>query len=103
MIQNLYVNKSPDFIDMTMWVELNYIEKTWEELSKTKKLVPVLIALVKGEKNLYSIFDNKKVNVSRSLKRLINTGLISKTKDSIYQWNDPLLRYWIRKTILKMQ
>jgi hypothetical protein len=84
-----------------MWLELSYLEKLWEELSKSKEMVTVLLSLAKGSQGLYGKLQNKKVNVSRAIRRLKAGGTIRKI-DNGYQFNDPLLLYWIRKKILHM-
>jgi AAA+ ATPase superfamily predicted ATPase len=89
------------YFDSVMWLELNYIEKLWEELSKSKEMVAVLLNLAKNNQNLYGKLQSGKINVSRALKRLKSGGTIRKI-DSGYQFNDPLLLYWIRKKILNM-
>ena len=89
------------YFDAVMWLELSYLEKLWEELSKSKEMVTVLLSLAKGDQSLYGKFQNKKVNVSRAIRRLKAGGTIRKI-DNGYQLNDPLLLYWIRKKILHM-
>ncbi|MBI4645143.1 MAG: ATP-binding protein [Bacteroidia bacterium] len=83
-----------------LYIELNYLEKTWEEICKNRENIPVILSLAKGENSLYSSINTKNINISRSLKRLIKSGIIAKS-GKIYIFNDPLLHYWIIKKILK--
>jgi len=88
-----------DFIESAMWVEINYIEKLWEELTRSKENIPVLLALAKSQRGLYSEIETKKINVARALKRLQVSGIVEKI-DKYYQITDPLFLYWIKRNIL---
>ncbi len=90
------------YFEAVMWIELNYIEKLWEELSKSKEVVAVLLNLAKGSQNLYGELQGNKVNVSRAIRRLKNGGVIYKT-DGRYLFTDPLFLYWIKRTILNIK
>lgn len=89
------------YFETVMWMELNYIETLWEELSKSKEVVAVVLSLAKGIQNLYGELHGKKINISRALRRLKTKGTIRKTGGQ-YLFNDPLLLYWIRSKILNM-
>jgi len=88
-----------DFIESAMWVEINYIEKLWEELARSKENIPVLLTLAKSQRGLYSEIETKKINVARALKRLQVSGIVEKI-DKYYQITDPLFLYWIKRNIL---
>lgn len=89
------------YFETVMWMELNYIEKIWEELSKSKEVVAVVLCLARGIQNLYGELHGKKINISRSLRRLKTSGTIRKL-DGKYVFNDPLFLYWIRRKILNL-
>jgi len=88
-----------DYIEESMIAEINYIEILWSELSKSRENIEVLLALSKEETSVYSSLDVKKINVARVLNRLINRGLVIK-EGKQYLLIDPLLKYWIKRTIL---
>lgn len=96
IVQSQIVN----FIESAMWVEVNYIEKLWEELTRSKENIPVLLALAKKQRNLYSEIKAKNVNVARVLKRLHISGIIEKI-DNHYVFTDPLFLYWIKRNIMR--
>ncbi|MEO5569997.1 MAG: ATP-binding protein [Bacteroidia bacterium] len=81
-------------------IEMNYIEKTWEELSKIKESVPVLLALASKQQSIYTATARHPVNTSRALRKLVNNGIIYK-QDSSYHFNDPLLQYWITENLIR--
>jgi len=89
-----------DAIDEAYWSEINYIEKLWEELSRAREQVNILIAIAQGTPSLYKSLDLNKLNVSRALRKLKSKGLIKK-EDKINVLVDPMLRYFIRKEIFK--
>ncbi|MEO8146323.1 MAG: ATP-binding protein [Bacteroidia bacterium] len=81
-------------------IEINYIEKTWEELSKTKESIPVLLALVEKREPVYAATAKHPGNTARALRKLIHNGTLYKD-GSTYRFNDPLLLLWIEKNIIK--
>ena len=83
-----------------MWTELNYLENVWNEISKSKESVSVVLALLDVDKSPYADVDNRKINLSRGIRRLISQGYLRKDGRE-YQFNDPLLAYWICQNILK--
>lgn len=80
--------------------EKNYIEKSWEEISVSKEHVRIVLAIVKSKTKIYSSLKNSGINISRSIKSLINNGTLLKNEKN-YRLSDPLLHYWIEKNILK--
>jgi AAA+ ATPase superfamily predicted ATPase len=90
------------YIETVMWLELNYIEKVWEEISKSKEMVAVLLALARGQQNLYAALQAKKINVSRAIRHLKTRGTIRKVDDR-YGFTDPLFLYWLRKKVLNIK
>ena len=61
----------------------------------------VILALAEGINNLYGNLDTKKINISRTIKRLAGSGHVEHTGNT-YQLTDPLFKYWLRKRILKL-
>ncbi|MBU4443736.1 MAG: hypothetical protein L6422_08475 [Candidatus Marinimicrobia bacterium] len=88
-----------DLVEQAAQLESNYVEKIWEDLKNSREILQVAIAIVRGDDNLYTLFDNKTVNVSRAIRYLKDKGLVRK-KDTAYLFTDPLVRYWIRRNVL---
>jgi uncharacterized protein len=82
-----------------MYIEANYLEKVWEDIASYRENIPVLLALA-ANKSVYSTVDPKKVNIARSLTRLVYAGVLGKSGRSHY-FTDPLLQYWIQKRLLE--
>ena len=80
-------------------IELSYIEKTWEELSRTRELIPVLLAIASKELPVYTATAKHPGNTSRALRKLINGAVITKQGNE-YEFNDPLLSHWISKNLI---
>lgn len=89
------------YFETVMWLELNYIEKLWEELSKSKEIVAVLLSLARGSQTIYGGLHGEKVNISRAIRRLKTMGVIQKTNGQ-YLFTDPLFSYWIKRKILDL-
>jgi hypothetical protein len=89
----------PEIIRQMMFAEAGYLEKCWDEMVSRRENIPVLLALAREEKYLYSAAAGKKVNVSRSIKYLVNTGLVGKDIRG-YFITDPLLKMWINNNII---
>lgn len=89
-----------DYVEDVMWTELNYLEGVWSEISRSKESVAVLLSLLDFDKSPYTGIDTRKVNVSRAIRRLIGQGYLRKEAGK-YEFNDPLLVYWICRNILK--
>ncbi len=90
-----------DLIEIALEAEAGYLEKVWDEISVKHQEKTVILSLARGKTALYQAIDSRKVNISRTLKRLTNTGLLRKSTDT-YTLTDPLLLYWIRDKILKL-
>ena len=71
---------------------MNYCEKVWDEISAKHQEKQVVLELAKGNSSLYAVMDSRKINISRTVKRLLNTGLLEKANGA-YSFTDPLLRY----------
>jgi uncharacterized protein len=80
-------------------IELSYIEKTWEELSKSKELIPVLLAIASKHLPVYTATAKHPGNTSRALRKLVDSAVIHKEEDG-YHFNDPFLEYWIFKNLI---
>ena len=99
-IGNIEKKEMISAIDDAYWSEINYIEKLWDELSGTREQVNILLALAEGVPSLYNYLDLNKLNVSRALRKLRIKGIIKK-KNRNNVFVDPMLKYFIRKEILK--
>jgi AAA+ ATPase superfamily predicted ATPase len=86
-------------LDQALSIENNFLEKQWEEISKSRELVQTLLAVVQQEKQLYSVVDTKKVNLGRALKKLSGRGLLY-YKEGRYHQTDPLFELWIKKNVI---
>ena len=80
-------------------IENNYLEKQWEEISKSYELVQAIMVVVKYRKSLYSHINTRKINLARALKRLTGTGILIKQGNQ-YILSDPLFEFWIKEKIL---
>lgn len=110
LLQQILVNSNdPDFLEyqnievlleQALNVENNFLEKQWEEISKSRELVQTLLVVIKQRNSLYSVVDTKKVNLGRALKKLSGRGIIY-NKDGKYLSTDPLFELWIKKNVLK--
>ena len=96
--EELFKNTN-EFIDYLFIIEKDYIEKLWEELSKSRDQMQVLLALAKQKKSLYSYLDSRKINIPRTLKKLKGNGTLFQ-KGKNYLFSDPLLEYFIKKYLL---
>lgn len=94
--QNLLTHN--EMLEHLLIVEKNYLEKSWDELSKSTESRKVLTFLAAGEKNLYSKLNDRKINIPRALKKLRGLGIIYSSKKQ-YHFSDPLLQHWINHTI----
>ena len=88
-------------LEETLYVEKDYLERLWESISGNRQQKTVMLALAEEKGTLYTTLDNNKINISRTLKKLSNAGHIT-LNSSQPLLIDPLLRYWIRKNILKI-
>jgi len=92
-------NSFNDILQQLLLVENNYLEKQWEEISRSRELVQTIMAVVKYRKSLYSHLDTKKINPGRALKRLTGTGILLR-KNKSYNLSDPLFELWIKEKII---
>lgn len=85
-------------IESVMWLEINYLENLWENLTVKKGYSKILTTLAAG-KSPYKQNDNSKLNIPRTLRDLKNQGIITKQKNN-YEFLDPLFQYWIQNKIV---
>ena len=97
---NIDIINVNEAIEDAFWSEINYIEKLWEELSAGREQTQVLISIAKDTPSIYKSLDLNQLNVSRALRKLKTKGVIRKEKQ-LYCLIDPMLKYFIRKDILK--
>lgn len=88
-------------LEETIYVEKDYLERLWENISGNRQQKVIMLALAEGKGTLYSTLDGNKINISRTLRQLSGAGHITITGHQP-RLTDPLLKYWIRKTILKI-
>lgn len=86
-------------IEEVMWIEINYLEKLWEDATKNRENIPVLIAIARNSEKIYSEIKSKQINISRAIRNLMKIGIIEK-KDSNYIITDPYLAYWIKQKVI---
>jgi len=94
-------NRIIHLLEETLYAERDYLEKLWENFSGNRQQKIVMLVLAEEKGSPYSIIDGNKINISRTLKQLSGAGHITIT-DGHFKLTDPLLRFWIRKTILKI-
>jgi len=109
ILQQILINsKDPDLMDkqnievllgQALNIENNFLEKQWEDISKSRELVQTLLVVIEQKKSLYSFVDTKKINLGRSLKKLSGHGIIYKDSGK-YKLTDPLLELWIKENVL---
>jgi len=99
--QYLQEKRKPDLavvLDNMMQSENSYLEKLWDETSKSKETRIVIIKTVETGKP-YSGSQDKGINISRALRELIGKGIVI-SDGSIYRVTDPLFEEFIRQRVL---
>jgi len=86
-----------DMIDQLLLIEKNYLEKQWEELSGSKELRQICLALAKSPDAIYARLSNANVNIARGLNKLKGKGIL----DSRGQISDPLFKEWLNVNIIR--
>ena len=84
-------------LEEAMHLEDLYFSKLWEELGKNSAQVNILQALVTNKSSLYHKDIKAKVNVTRTLSRLIKRGIVKKSEKGLYEFTDPLFRKFIER------
>jgi len=90
-----------NLLEETLYVEKDYLERLWESISGNRQQKVVVLSLAEEKGSPYTRLDKNKINISRTLKQLSDAGHITHNT-SHHCLVDPLFRYWIRKTILKI-
>jgi AAA+ ATPase superfamily predicted ATPase len=90
-----------NLLEETLFVEKDYLERLWESISGNRQQKVVVLTLAEEKGSPYSRLDKNKINISRTLKQLADAGHITHSTPH-HSLVDPLFRYWIRKTILKI-
>ena len=88
-------------LEETLFVEKDYLERLWENIAGNRQQKTVMLALAEEKGSLYSTINTHKINISRTLRQLSGAGHITMTAKQP-GLIDPLLKHWIRKTILKI-
>ncbi len=95
-----YLPSHNQMLDQLLIVEKSFLEKNWEDISKKREDKVVLTHIASSVKSLYSAIDSKSTNIARAISSLKDQGILS-TNESAYIINDPLLKEWIIRNILK--
>jgi len=93
------IPRQKDLPDHLLRLEKHYLEKTWEEISRNREYVQILMALPFGSTNIYPRLKTTKINVARAQKKLEEMGLLLKNEQSGFFIADPLLELWIKKKL----
>ena len=88
-------------LEESLLLENDYLEKLWEPIMGNRQEKTVILALAVGVESLYRSLDRKQINISRTLKKLTGSGLVTDTSPPAL--TDPLFRKWLRKRVLKME
>lgn len=102
--QQVVLNKSltgkvPSLKELTallLVVEKDYLEKTWEHLSRNKEVVYTLLAVAEGGDNIYQRLKHRKINIARAIRKLEGMGLLFRHEDGRYYISDPIFEQWLR-------
>ncbi len=82
-----------EIIETVMWLEINYLEKLWENITAKKGVATVLTIMAKN-KSPYKETMSPRLNIPRILRDLKEKGIIER-KNNLYTFLDPMFRYWI--------
>ena len=91
-------NQIDEILNTILITEISYFEKMWEEISSSRETTGVIMALANKTESLYSSLDWKKINISRTLRKLEDKGIIRKN-GKVTRFSDPLLLIWIEQNI----
>ena len=96
------VKQIHDIKEDLLLVEQNYLEKTWEDLTRVKEFIPVLLLLAGKSPSLYAAASKHPVavNTSRAFRKLVFNGTLYRDTSG-YIFNDPLLEYWIARNLIR--
>lgn len=105
-LQQMYLyhmtkGKAPSFdqlLEIIINTDKSYLEKIWEEIYTSKEAVFILKHLSTAPKGIYAMAAAKKINASRTLKKLEGLGIIY-NKEGGYYFYDPIFEYWIANRI----
>ncbi|MDA3912374.1 MAG: AAA-like domain-containing protein [Bacteroidales bacterium] len=95
---NRKLPSTDEVIELIIQVDGSYFEKTWENISSNKELTKVLKHISQNSHGLYRMASENKINASRAITQLTGKGIIYKTENG-YDFYDPVLKFWIHKTI----
>lgn len=91
------IPRQKELPDLLLRHEIHYLEKIWEDISRNREYVQILLALPSGSTNIYPRLKTKNINVARAQKKLEEMGLLLKNEQAGYSIADPLFELWIRK------
>jgi hypothetical protein len=78
--------------------ERTYLEKMWEEMSSAPAQLSLLMEIVKGSNKLYSLENESRINVFRSINMLIKKGIIRKKEKGKYVIIDPFFEEYLLRS-----
>lgn len=93
------IPKQKELPDHLLRLEKDYLELTWEAISRNREYVQILLALPSGSTNIYPRLKSKGINVARAQKKLEEMGMLKKNEQAGYTIADPLLELWIQKKL----
>lgn len=93
------IPRQKELPDQLLRLEKDYLELTWEVISRNREYVQILLALPSGSTNIYPRLKSKGINVARAQKKLEEMGLLIKNQQAGYTIADPLLELWIQKKL----
>jgi hypothetical protein len=86
-----------EMIDQLLLIEKNYLEKYWEELSSSRELRQICLAVAISSEAIYTRLAKANVNIARGLTKLKGKGILN-TQGQIA---DPLFKEWLRVNIIR--
>ena len=86
-----------EMIERLLLIEKNYLEKYWEELSSSKELRQICLAVTVSPAAIYTRLSKTNVNIARGLTKLKGKGVINAQG----QISDPLFKKWLKVNIIR--
>ena len=105
LLQGLNKSNTVSFdrlLEESLILENDFLEKMWESISGNNQQKAVILAIAEEKAPLYASLDRNRYNVTRTLKQLTGSGLVSASTPTP-TLTDPLFRQWLRKRVLKME
>jgi len=94
------VQITPDVIksafEETINIEDMYLGKLWEEIASNSAQLKILQLIVEKKENIFNQGKQKDINVYRTLKSLVQKGILNKQGKGDYQFIDPLFAEYVK-------